>query len=177
MKGRFWCVLTACLAMAAPAARAQEGRARPGGAGALEAQARSDEAFKMVEAYLVSNLQESLSLTDEQFVKALPLVKKLQGERREYYLARARLLREMRRLMRSGTASEAQVVEKLRQLKTLDAEGPARTRVNMEALDAALTPIQQAKYRLLEGEVEQRMRELMRRVRAQGAGRGAREPR
>ena len=35
----------------------------------------------------------------------------------------------------------------------------------MEALDAALTPLQQAKYRLLELEVEQRMRDLMNRVR------------
>ncbi len=177
MKGRFWCVLTACLAIAAPAAAAQEGRGQPGGAGAEGARARGEEAFKMVEAYLVSNLQESLSLTDEQFVKALPLVKRLQGQRREYYLARARLLREMRRLMRSGTASEAQVVETLRQLKALDSEGPARTRANMEALDAALTPIQQAKYRLLEVEVEQRMRELMRRTRAEGPGRGERPPR
>jgi hypothetical protein len=38
----------------------------------------------MVDAYLVSNLQESLGLTDEQFAKAIPLVKKVQAERREY---------------------------------------------------------------------------------------------
>ena len=32
----------------------------------------------MVDAYVVSNLQESLGLSDEQFAKAIPLVKKLQ---------------------------------------------------------------------------------------------------
>ena len=34
----------------------------------------------MVDAYIVSNLQESVGLTDEQFVKVLPLVKRLQEQ-------------------------------------------------------------------------------------------------
>ncbi|HSD28761.1 MAG TPA: hypothetical protein VLL75_15770, partial [Vicinamibacteria bacterium] len=52
--------------------------------------ARADEAFKLVDAYVVSNLQESLGLTDDQFAKAIPLVKRLQTERREYLLERTR---------------------------------------------------------------------------------------
>ncbi len=132
------------------------------------------EAFKMVDAYVMSNLQESLGLTDEQFAKAIPLVKKLQTERREYLLERTGKVREMRRLLREGGASEAQVVELLRQVKALDAAGPAATRRNLEALDTVLSPIQQAKYRVLELEVEQRMRELVRRA---GPRAGARSPR
>ena len=61
-----------------------------------------DEAFRMVDAYLVSNLQESLGLGDEQFAKAIPLVKKVQAERRGYLLERTQTLREMRRLLRQG---------------------------------------------------------------------------
>ena len=38
----------------------------------------------MVDAYVLSNMQESLGLSDEQFAQAIPLVKKLQRERREY---------------------------------------------------------------------------------------------
>ena len=129
----------------------------------------------MVDAYVMSNLQESLGLTDDQFAKAVPLVKKLQTERREYLLERTRRVREMRRLLRQGGASEAQVVELLREVKALDTEGPAATHRNLEALDAVLTPIQQAKFRVLELEVEQRMRELVRRARPQGGGRGPRE--
>jgi hypothetical protein len=126
---------------------------------------RREEAFKMVDAYIVSQLQESLGLTDDQFVKALPLVKQLQADRRKYFLGRARLLREMRRLLRSGSATEAEVVGKLKELRAMDAEGPDRTRTGLEALDRVLTPVQQAKYRVLEVEVEQRMRELMSRAR------------
>ena len=59
-----------------------------GGAGAPGAGPR-DDAFRMVDAYIVSNLQESLGLTDEQFVKALPLVKRLQRDRRELAQRRA----------------------------------------------------------------------------------------
>ncbi len=135
------------------------------------------EAFKMVDAYVVANLQESLGLTDDQFAKAIPLVKKLQTERREYYFDRTRKVREMRRLLHQGGATEAQVVDLLHQLKALDAEGPARTQKNLETLDALLTPIQQAKFRVLELDVEQRMRELMNRVRPRGARPGASPPR
>ena len=133
-----------------------------------------EEAFRMVDAYLVSNMQESLGLGDEQFAKAIPLVKKLQRERREYLLERARLMREMRRLLRQGGSAEAPVLELLQEAKKLDAFGPERTRRNLEALDALLRPIQQAKYRVLEGEVEQRVRELTNRARA-GRPPGARQ--
>jgi hypothetical protein len=104
-------------------------------------------------------------------------VKKLQGERREYLLERTRTVREMRRLLRQGGATEAQVLDLLKRLKALDAEGPPRTAKNLETLDAMLTPLQQAKYRVLEAEVEQRMRELMGRARPQAAPRqGQRSP-
>jgi len=136
-----------------------------------------EEAFRMVDAYVVSNLQESLGLTDEQFAKAIPLVKRLQSERRQYLLERTRTVREMRRLLQRGGATETQVLDLLKQVKALDAEGPLRTRRNLDALDAMLSPLQQAKYRVLELEVEQRMRELMNRVRPRAQPRqGARPP-
>jgi hypothetical protein len=162
-----------CALVAVPAVRAQGERPRAAQR-REEMQLRREEAFKMVDAYLVSNLQESLGLADEQFGKVLPLVRKLQTERREYFLSRGRLMRELRQLLHGGGVSEAEVVEKLKALKALEDAGPARIRQHVVALDAVLTPLQQAKYRLLEGEVEQRMRELSR-LRLPAAGRGPRE--
>jgi hypothetical protein len=132
--------------------------------------AAREEAFRMVDAYVLSNLQESLGLSDEQFARAIPLVKTLQRDRREYLAERGRLVREMRRLLQQGGAVEPQVLELLKQAKTLDAEGPERSRRSLAALDALLTPLQQAKYRVLESEVEQRMRELLSRARAARPG-------
>jgi hypothetical protein len=165
-------VLSFVLALGAGGARALAQEDAPAGG---DRPAR-DEAFKMVDAYVVSNLQESLGLDDAQFAKAIPLVKRLQTERRTYFLERTRTVREMRRLLRQGGASETEVLDRLKQLKALDVDGPAQTRKNLEALDALLTPVQQAKYRVLEVEVEQRMRELMNRVRPRQAPRpGARQ--
>lgn len=165
--GRAAPALLALAALALAGARAGAQESAPGRPG----DSRREEAFKLVDAYVVSNIQESLGLSDEQFVKVLPLVRKLQGERREYLLGRTRLLREMRRLLRSGTSSEAPVLESLRDLKALEADGPARVKRSADALDAVLAPLQQAKFRLLELEVEQRLRELMSRSRPGARGR------
>jgi hypothetical protein len=155
-------VLAVALALGANAGFAQE-EPRAG-------RPAREEAFRMVDAYVVSNLQESLELSDEQFAKAIPLVKKLQRERREYLMERVRLTREMRRLLRQGGNVEAQVLERLQQAKKLELEGPERTRRNLEAVDALLSPLQQAKFRVLEGDVEQRVRELANRARAARPG-------
>lgn len=155
--------------MAAAVAQAEQD-GKPGRTAREEGRGRREEAFRMVDAYVVSHLQESLALSDEQYVKVLPLVTKLQGDRREHILGRGRVIREMRRLLRAGGGSEAALVEKLGELKRLESEGPSRAKSDMDALDAALTPIQQAKFRLLELEVELRMRELLGHARP-GSGR------
>jgi hypothetical protein len=173
-------MLVVLLALTAPGAGAlaQEQAPPPTVVPGREERPAREEAFRMVDAYVVSNLQESLGLTDEQFAKAIPLVKRLQTDRRTYYLERTRTVREMRRLLRHGGAPETQVLDLLKELNSLDAEGPGRVRKNLEALDGVLTPLQQAKYRVLEMEVEQRMRELMNRVRPQPVPRpGGRAPR
>ena len=62
-------------------------------------------------------------------------------------------------------AMQAHLLERLEEYKKLEAEGPERIRRNLEALDAMLTPLQQSKYRVLEADVEQRMRALAARAR------------
>ena len=145
-------------------------RAQQGGPG--------DEAAKMVDAYIMSNLQESLGLTDEQFVKLLPLVKRLQSERRASMQGRRRAVRELRQLLESGTATEAQVAEQLREVKREEVEGPERVRKTTEGIDGALTPLQQAKFRVLESDVERRIREIIGQARRQGmlGPRGTKQP-
>ena len=124
-----------------------------------------EELFKMVDAYIVSNLQESLGLNDEQFVKLLPLVKRLQDDRRRVVRARFEALSELRRVLQSGSATDARVADLLRMLKTAEIDEPAVIRKDVDAIDAVLTPLQQAKYRVLEVEVERRLREMMSQVR------------
>ena len=127
--------------------------------------AARDEAFRMIDAYIVSNLQESLGLTDEQFVKALPLVKRLLSERRDLTEARRATLRELRQMFQSGGATEARVAERLREVKALENDEREKTKRNVDAVDGVLTPLQQAKFRVMEVEIEQKIRELLNQAR------------
>ena len=131
-----------------------------------------EELYKMIDAYIVSNLQESLLLTDDQFAKLLPLVKRLQKDRREMVQRRIQALQEMRRTMAQGVATEARVEELLRELKAVETQEPVTIRRDMDAIDALLSPLQQAKYRLLEVEVERKLRALMNQMRGNGGNRG-----
>jgi hypothetical protein len=134
-----------------------------------------EELYKMVDAYIVSNLQESLGLSDDQFVKILPLVKRFQTERRTFFERRAELLQEMRRLLESGRATAPKLAELLKELRTIENEEPAIARKNADAIDAQLNTVQQAKLRILQAQVEQKIRELMNRVRQQSRQGRARE--
>lgn len=124
---------------------------------------------KMIDAYVISNLQEGLGLSDEQFVKLLPLVKRLQTDRRALAMRRQRTVMELRRTLQSGTATDARVAELLRELKAVETEEPALLRRDRDALDAALSPVQQAKFRLMEVELERRLRELVNQARRNAA--------
>jgi hypothetical protein len=126
-----------------------------------------EEAFRMIDAYFVSNLQESLGLTDEQFVRVLPLVKRLQNDRRQFILRRQRALAELRRLLKSGGATEGRVEELLREVKGVEAEEAPTVRRDLDAIDGVLSPVQQAKYRILELEVERKIHEIMMEMRGQ----------
>jgi len=131
----------------------------------------------MIDAYLVSNLQESLGLTDDQFVRVLPLVKRLQNDRRQYAQRRQRALQEMRKALQSGGATEGRIEELLREVKAADGEEAPALRRDREAIDAVLSPVQQAKFRILELEVERKIREMMAQMRGQARPPGRGRPR
>jgi len=120
-----------------------------------------DEAFRLVDAYVVSNLQSSLGLSDETYARAIPLVQDLQSARRGFFVERGKALRRLRGLLRSGSATREEVLAALEAVKKIDAEGPGRIHDAQAALDAILSPMEQAKYRVLELEVERRLRDLM----------------
>lgn len=153
--GRTAAAAAALACLAGPAAAQGGARAR-------------DDAFKMVDAYVVSNLQESVGISDEQFARILPLVKRLQNDRRDLAQRRGRALGEMRRALQSGTATETRVLDLLKEVKTVESTQHETIRRDMDAIDQVLTPVQQAKFRLLEGEVERKIRTLMEDLRGGG---------
>jgi len=169
---QLWCAAGLALALAGAApARAQEPPE------AAERPERLDEAGRLVDAYVLSNLQEQLRLSDEQYVALLPLVKRLQDERRGFVKQRAETLRALRRGLGSAATREPELASLVERLRQLDTEEPARIRKSLEAIDAQLSVVQQARLRVFEVEVQRRVRELLLRARnAQRSGRRERQP-
>jgi hypothetical protein len=163
VSGRAAALLGGLVLLVTPAVSAQETPSHEGRHS--EERASREAAFRMVDAYIVANLKESLGLTEETYVKAIPLVKELQSARRDYFIERGRDLRQLRSLLRSGGATRDEVLAALEAVKKIDLDGPERIHRASSALDAVLSPMEQAKYRVLELEVEHRMRELMGRAR------------
>jgi Spy/CpxP family protein refolding chaperone len=148
--------LAAALILAACASAAAQEAAPPAGRPPHD----REEAFRLVDAYIAGKLQESLGLSDDQYAKVLPMVTQLHRDRREIFHRRQQLLRDLRRSLASGTATEAEVQQSLAEVKRLENDEHVRLRRDRDAVDAALTPLQQAKFRVLEIEVEQKIRSL-----------------
>jgi hypothetical protein len=83
---------------------------------------------------------------------------------------------ELRRLLASGDATGPRVTELLAQVKAAEAEEPALLRKDRDAIDAVLGPVQQAKFRVLEVEVEHKIRELMTQIRTERRNQGQARP-
>src|SRR5688572_10695607 len=75
------------------------------------------EIQKVFDGYLLIQAQESLGLTDQQFVQFVPRLKTLQDTRRRHQQERVRLLNELQRLTRpapgSDTADDALLKDRL----------------------------------------------------------------
>lgn len=120
-----------------------------------------DNVFKMVDGYFLGNLKERLDLTDDEFGRVVPHVQRLQTDRRELMRRRFRAMHALRKALLSGSATEASVEELLREVKAVEVEESAALRRDREAIDGVLTPLQQAKFRLLEVEMERRIRHAL----------------
>ena len=166
MGQRGWLAAVGLLMLTADSSQAQMG---PQGGPGQRRRNGMEEAGRMVDAYVVSNLQESLDLTDEQFVGVLPSVKRLLDDRRRLFGERRRLLMDLRTNLGSTPVDEKRVARALQELRMVESESAETQRRNLEAVDGALTPVQQARFRVLETEVEQRIREMVREHRPQRA--------
>lgn len=128
-------------------------------------QPNRQEVEGMMEAYILSKLQDSLDLTDEQFGSMVVAQKKLSDTRREYRRDRMRVLQQMRRTLQREKAGESELQPLLSQLDTLRDELAANEKSRYTAIDAILDIRQRARYRILEVELQRRLAEMMRQVR------------
>jgi len=163
-------VAAGLLGLGAVSARAQEPRPERHGGERKgerreERRERREEMFKMVDAYVAMHVEEELDLTDEQFARVLPLIRRLHADRRSFAERRFHVVGQIRDRLASGSATEAQLTRLVKEARTIEEDEPATLRKDREAIDQVLTVVQQAKYRVLEMQIERRIRELIHRGR------------
>lgn len=117
-----------------------------------------EEALRVRDALFNDMLQERLGLKDDEYLRLLPAVKKYQSDRREIEQKRMHMLQELRRAFEAGTATDQAVATQMKDLRAAEAEESVTLRRDREAIDGILTPVQQAKLRILERELDARIR-------------------
>ena len=138
-------------------------------------QPNRQEVEGMMEAYILSKLQDSLDLTDEQFGSMVVAQKKLSDTRREYRRDRMQVLRQMRQTLQRDQAGESELQPLLSELDTLRDEFASNEKSRYAAIDDILDIRQRARYRVLEVELQRRLGEMMRQVRGGGNDRRQRD--
>jgi hypothetical protein len=178
-------LLAGVLSWSAPLLEAQAGRGGPlagqqrgvqppsGQAGVTPA-----EIQRMFDAYFLVQAQEALQLRDDQYPRFLSRLRALQSIRRRAEVQRRQSINQLRRLLQpgGGPTDEAMLRERLQALNDLDASVAAEVRQARAGLDEVLDIRQQARFRVLEEEMERRQVELMMRTRQANRGQPNRPP-
>lgn len=134
-------------------------------------QPSGEEIEGMIDAYVLSKLQDALTLSDEEFGRMVVAQKKMQDARRAYRRARNEVIREMRQALRRDDAGEAELSPLLSRLEELQQRFLEEERARYRDVDAILDIRQRARYRIFEAEVQRRLQQLIRESRRGGAQR------
>ncbi len=162
-----------CVALVVSAAASIELAAGQGPAPAIPPAAAAEmtpfQVQQLFDAMLVMQAQEVLSLSEQQYAQFLTRLKVLQDTRRRNQQERARLINELQRLTNARNmrpnVNEAMMKERLSALQELESRSAAESRKAYNAIDEILDVYQQARFRVLEEQIERRKLELVGRAR------------
>lgn len=157
----------------AQSARAQGGRPQPpnrelrGGPGPADDMSPA-QLHQLFDAMLAMQAQKALALDEQQYAQFLTRLTALQEGRRRNQQERMRRITELQRMSSPRNAKRAddrELQERLNALQELESRSAADLRRAYDAIDAVLTPLQQARFRVLEEQIERRKLELVGRAR------------
>jgi hypothetical protein len=135
------------------------------------------EVQQMFDALTLMQAEQALKLSDTQYPEFLSKLRALQQQRRRYQQERRQLIQQLVKLTgpAAGPADETGIRERLKALADVDQRASADLRAAYDAIDQVLTIQQQARFRILEEQVERRKFDLLARAR-RGALAGAPAP-
>ena len=130
----------------------------------------------LMDAYVISKMQDVLELDDDQFARMVVAQKKLQEHRRDYQRKRRESMRELQRLVRSVDSEDEEIAGLVAKLDAMKADLETTVREDYRKIDEILSVRQRGKYRLLEVMLERRLQELMQEVRGRSRNPDRRPP-
>lgn len=151
-----------------PALSAQRGRADERGAPPpVGAGVSAAEIQQMFDAYVLMQAQDVLQLRDDQYPRFLTRLRALQAIRRRAEVQRLQTINQLRRILQAGDGrvDESMIKDRLKALQDLSASVAAETRQAQDSLDEVLDLRQQARFRVLEEEMDRKKVELVMRTR------------
>jgi hypothetical protein len=123
---------------------------------------------QLFDAMLAMQAQNALSLSESQYAQFLTRLNALQEARRRNQQERARLINELQRMTNPRNpqpAADNEIKMRLSALHELEARAAADLRRAYDGVDEVLNPVQQARFRVLEEQIERRKLELVGRAR------------
>lgn len=158
-------VITCAFVLVASMAAAQPpGRRAPGPPGKMS----PTQVHQLFDAMLVRQAQNALALDQETHGVFVTRLEALQDTRRRMQQERVKLVAELQRLSNpraAATPSDDDLKSRLGALQELETRGAADLQRAYGAIDELLTPLQQARFRVLEAQMERRKLQLVGRAR------------
>ncbi len=141
---------------------------------------RPEEMRRAMEQMVIARLTEALHLTEEQEASVIPRFEDLMQARREHAAKRRTAMMRLRSFLLDETASDAEIVMAQKEVQTIEEDFRDREGKLRSALDAGLTPRQQARLVFFEERIrrvmQRRMQDAMGRGGERGPERGKRPP-
>jgi hypothetical protein len=158
------------------AAQAQVRRGIQNGAPEAAPGVSQAELQRLFDAYVLIQAQETLQLSDAQYPQFLARLRALQDVRRRALVERTRIIQDLRRIVqgRGEGADAGRLPDRLKALREAEARSANEIRRAADSLDEVLEPLQQARWRILEEQMERRKLDLLLRARQNNRGRGGR---
>ena len=141
--------------------------AQAGGRADAAADLSPAEIQRLFDAMLVADAQQALALTDKQYPEFITRLRVLQQTRRGNLLQRMKLMAELQRLTnpRATPGDDAVLKDRLTALQERESRSAAELRRAYNQIDEVLDLRQQARFRVLEEQLERRKLELLMRAR------------
>lgn len=161
-------VLALVIAGAAPAAAAPLAAQQPPPAGAPTDDMSPMQVHQLFDAMLVMQAQDALALSDPQYAQFVTRLRVLQDARRRNQQDRVRLMGELQKLSNPRNpkpVDQSELTRRLSALQELESRQAADLRRAYDGIDEMLNPLQQARFRVLEEQIERRKLELVGRAR------------